>query len=92
MTHRIDLRIGEQGTMVLFQGLLDRPALLELAARCRVLSEGGTRVLVILSAGTRVEAGLVEELVRLEGITLEAESPFLARWIQSCLNPKAPGQ
>jgi|GEM_PF-5209684 len=87
MTHRIDLRTGEQGTTVFFQGLLDRPALSELATRCRTLSQKETRVRVILSAGTRVEASLVEELVRLEGVTLEAESPFLARWIQSCMNP-----
>ncbi|HOX47378.1 MAG TPA: hypothetical protein PK668_27540 [Myxococcota bacterium] len=51
------------------------------------MSQKETRVRVILSAGTRVEASLVEELVRLEGVTLEAESPFLARWIQSCMNP-----
>ncbi len=75
-------------TRVLFQGLLDRAALSELEAHCQAQKRSGGSVRVVLGAGTRVDADLLEELVRIEGIELEAKSPFLSRWLQSCLNAK----
>jgi hypothetical protein len=86
MTHRFDFQPSDQLTTILFQGLLDRPALSELEALCRARTRRGTSVRVLLAAGTKVEPGLVDDLVRIEDIALEAESPFLSRWIQSCQN------
>lgn len=87
MTHRIDHQASERLATILFQGLLDRPALAALESRCRELGRDGGEVRVRLAASTKVVVGVLEELVRLEGITLEAESPFLTRWIQSCMSP-----
>ena len=88
MTHRFDLRTSNRLTSILFQGLLDRAALSELEAHCQAQKRREVAVRVVLGAGTRIDADLLEELVRMEGIALEAESPFLSRWIQSCLNGK----
>jgi len=90
MTHRFDVHTSARQVTVLFQGLLDRPALSRIEALCRAERHRGMSVLVQLGAGTRVtEADLVEELVSIEGITLEADSPFLSRWIQSCREGRA---
>jgi len=88
MTHRLDLQTKDQCTTILFQGLLDRPAFCKLQSLCRAQQQKGLTVHVRLGAGTKVETELFEELVRIEGIALEAESPFLARWIQSCQDDK----
>ncbi len=85
MTHRLDVQASARHATVLFQGLLDRQALLGLEARCRAERCRGKSVLVRLGPGTTVvEAALIEELVSFEGITLEADSPFLEQWIRSC--------
>lgn len=88
MTHRFDLQTSEQQTTILFQGLLDRAALAELEAHCQAHQRRGETVRVVLGAGTRVEANLLEQLVRIEGIALAAQSPFLSRWIETCRNGK----
>lgn len=86
MTHRFDILKSDQLITIRFQGLLDRAALAELEALCLAQRTRGISVRVLLVAGTKVEAGLVEELVRIEGIALEAESPFLSRWIDGALS------
>lgn len=86
MTHRFDLQTNGGLITILFQGLLDRAALTELEAHCQAQMRRGGSVRVLLGAGTRIDADLLEELVHLEGIALEAESPFLSRWIQSFEN------
>ncbi len=37
---------------------------------------------VVLAAGTTAEPGLVEALLRIEGVAVAAESAYLTRWIQ----------
>ena len=86
MTHRFDLQTSDDFTTILFQGLLDRAALSELEAHCQVHKRRGGSVRVVLGAGTRIDADLLEELASIEGIALEAVSPFLSRWIRSCHN------
>ena len=81
MTHRFDIQTGDQLITILFQGLLDRAALSELEALCRAQTRKGVPVRVLLGAGTKLETGFVEKLLRIEGITVEAKSPFLARWL-----------
>lgn len=88
MTHRFDLQTSSELTTILFQGLLDRAALSELEDHCQAQKSRGCSIRVVLGAGTRIDADLLEELVSIEGIALEAKSPFLSRWIQSCLAGK----
>jgi hypothetical protein len=83
MTHRITIQTSREVVTILFQGLLDRPAFLELDALCRAHRQSGNLVRVRLGAGTKVDTGLLDPLLRLQGTTIEAESPFLARWIQT---------
>lgn len=84
MTYRISSAGQAPETILDFEGVLDRAALVDLAARCEALARRGTKVRVLLRTGTRVETGILDELTRLEGISLSAESAFLARWIESC--------
>ena len=92
MTHRLDIRKSDQRVTILFQGLLDRSGLSELEALCQAQANRGLTVHVRLGSATRIESELLEPLLRIKDISLEAESPFLARWILSCMDPKAPGQ
>lgn len=85
MTYRIDLETREQDVTVLFQGRLDEAALDDLATRCRDRLRRGSSVRVRLGVGTVVEGDVLERLAGLGGVSIEAESPFLSRWIQSCL-------
>jgi hypothetical protein len=82
MTHRIDIRTAALVTTVLIQGLLDRAAFDELSSLCRSHRLAGRSVHVVLGAGIRVHTDLVEALVRIEGVTIDAESAFLSRWIR----------
>jgi hypothetical protein len=85
MTYRIHMTgCGDEGTLV-FEGTLDRAALADLVGRCAAERRQSARVRVWLRAGTEVETGVLDELACLEGISLAAEAPFLARWIASCV-------
>jgi len=93
MTFKIQSTDREDERTLSFEGTLDRAALADLIARCEAELRQGVRVRVWLRAGTRVEAGVLDELVRVEGVALSAEAPFLARWIRSCVDRSgAPSQ
>lgn len=81
MTHRLDIQTTAEGTTVLFQGRLDQASLDELATLCRARRRAGRSLRVVLVAGTTVGPGLVEALLRIEGIEVAAESAYLSRWI-----------
>jgi hypothetical protein len=83
MTYRIELSAGDREVTLAFEGDLDRTALADLAARCAAQARRGVKVRLWLRAGTRVETGVLDELAGLDGVTLAAEAPFLARWIAS---------
>lgn len=89
MTYKIQQNGGQDKRTLSFEGTLDRAALADLIARCELELRQGLHVRVWLRAGTQVEAGVLDELVRVEGISLAAEAPFLARWIRSCVNRSA---
>jgi hypothetical protein len=92
MTHRFDLRTTEHLVTILFQGILDRPALSELETLCQSRRRDAAPVRVLLGAGTTVDSDLLENLLLVDGITVEAESPFLSRWIQRCLQARQSSQ
>jgi len=84
MTHRVDIQKDPEGVTVLFQGLLDGSAFAALVGLCRAQTAAARPVRVLLRAGTQVEADLLEALAATPGVSLEAESPFLARWLERC--------
>ena len=86
MTYKIQQTSREDERTLTFEGALDRAALADLVARCEAGRRQGVHVRVRLGAGTQVDTGVLDELVHLEGISLSAEAPFLARWIASCVN------
>jgi hypothetical protein len=86
MTYMIRQSGAGQAEALTFEGTLDRAALAELIACCAAALRRGLRVHVRLRAGTEVEAEALGELVRLEGVSLSAEDPFLTRWINSTTN------
>jgi hypothetical protein len=86
MTYKIHQTGPEDERTLTFEGTLDRAALADLASRFESERRHAGSVRVWLRVGTQVEAGVLDELVRLEGMSLSAEAPFLARWIASCVN------
>ena len=86
MTYKIQMNGRQDERTLAFEGTLDRAALADLIARCKAAHQQGIRLRVWLRAGTQVEAGVLDELVQVEGISLSAEAPYLARWIESCVN------
>jgi len=92
MTYRFDLQTGAELSTIFFQGRLDRSALSELETHCRTLKRRGLSVRVLLGAGTTVEIEVLDLLAHIEGIVLEADSPFLSRWIRSCRDNNGAGR
>jgi hypothetical protein len=90
MTYRIQMTGSDDARTLTFEGTLDGAALADLVARCDAAAGQRARVHVRLLAGTRVEAGALDDLVRVEGIVVTAEAPFLARWIDRCVGPLEP--
>ncbi len=81
MTHRIDQVSEAQKVRVIFQGLLDRSALSALQSLCASRRQQGNKVTVVLGAGTRIETGLMDEILGIPGVEITAESPFLSQLI-----------
>jgi hypothetical protein len=87
MTFKIEIQLsGREETTVSFEGALDRAALAGLLTRCEAELRRGVRVRVWLRAGTQVETGVLEELVRMPAISVAAEASYLARWIERCID------
>ena len=84
MTYRIEPITRSADVTLAFEGVLDRLALADLAARVAVAQRLRSRVEVRLRSGTEVETGALEQLVRLPGVAVTADAPFLSRWIASC--------
>lgn len=84
MTYRIDPTAEDDRLTFIFQGVLDRLALADLAERVARAGQKHSHVAVRLLTGTKVDAGALEELVRRPGISVSADAAFLSRWIASC--------
>jgi hypothetical protein len=81
VTHRLEIRDADDTTVSLeFQGLLDTAALRSLEAFLISARGEGTKVRLVLRSGTEVERSVLPVL-RLLDVTLEIESPYLARWL-----------
>ncbi len=85
--YRLDINHGENEVRVCFRGHLDPEALDDLVTHVAGVagSANAVPVRVVLQAGTLVDHELVSLLPRLAGVTVEAESPFLARWMSRCV-------
>ena len=84
MTHRFDLNRDPASITIEVHGVLDPPATDELEALCHAQLQRGVAVQVRLATGTTAAHEQLERLVRLEGVQLEAASPFLALWLERC--------
>jgi hypothetical protein len=84
VAYRIDSTVENDHLTFAFQGVLDRLALADLAERVARAEQNHSAVRVRLLAGTEVDAGALEELVRRPGISVTADASFLSRWIASC--------
>lgn len=80
MTHRLERGEASDLVSLEFHGQLDAAALESLRAAIALARARGAQVRVILRAGTEVERALLPALRELE-VTLEVESPYLARWL-----------
>lgn len=81
MTHRIDIRNQDATVRFEFHGLLDAAALASLeAAVASAVASGARAAVLVLRSGTEVDRSVLPELQALK-VTLEAESPYLARWL-----------
>lgn len=91
MTFRIGIVDAQVGPRVTFEGRLDVAALRAIEAQVRGLrSRSGAAVVgVLLLEGTEIDPECVEGVRALQGATVEAASPFLARWLGG--PPPAPG-
>ncbi len=80
MTHRIDIRNQNETVRFEFQGLLDAAAFASIEAAVASAVASGTRAVLVLRSGTEVDRAVLPELQGLK-VSLEAESPYLARWL-----------
>ncbi len=83
MTHRMEISESKGSARIEFQGTLDREALEDILACVRESQARGThRITLLLGSGTDVARECMEPLRRIDGLTIEAVSPFLARWMR----------
>jgi hypothetical protein len=80
VTHRIEVRNQPDTVRFEFHGLMDAPALASLEAAIAFARASGAQVQVVLRSGAEVDRAVVPEL-RALNVTLEVESPYLARWL-----------
>jgi hypothetical protein len=80
VTHRID--VARKGETICFEvhGLLDAAALAALQASVGAAAASGRTVRIVLKAGAQVDRECLPLLQALAP-DVEAESPYLARWI-----------
>lgn len=80
VTHRIEVRNETDTVRFEFHGLLDAPALASLEAAVAFARGSGAEVRVVLRAGAELDRAVLADL-RALNVTLEVESPYLARWL-----------
>ncbi len=78
MAYRIHERTESGSRWLELEGHLDRSALADVIAFCKVVRP----VKLVLRAGTDVSTDVLQELLGLR-LRVVAESPFLARWLES---------
>lgn len=84
MTFRLEVSGPGAPPRIVFCGLLDREALQALQDAVRALAARSARaVVVVLAEGTEAFPECVGALATLPAAEVQAESPFLARWIAS---------
>jgi hypothetical protein len=79
VTHRIDIRNQNETVRYEFHGLLDAAALASIEAAV-ASAASNSRAVLVLRSGTEVDRSVLPALQALK-VTLEAESPYLARWL-----------
>jgi hypothetical protein len=85
MTHRLELGQDGDATRIAFQGVLDPAAVEDVLAHARAARRSGAReVVLVLAAGTEAQREGLELLRGVDGLRVEAPSPFLARWLRQC--------
>lgn len=83
MTHRIEITDDRGSARIEFQGLLDQRALEDILTSARdARRRGAVQVILVLGSGTNVSRECIQTLRSMEGLTIEAVSPFLARWLR----------
>ncbi len=78
MTYRIDALRKHSAAVLAFQGLLDAAALDDLRRRIASLAAPAR---LVLRAGTEVDPVCFDALRRLPVAGIDAESPYLTRWL-----------
>ncbi|HET9552865.1 MAG TPA: hypothetical protein VFP50_07845 [Anaeromyxobacteraceae bacterium] len=82
MTYKIDANFAADGYRLEVHGLVDLTALVGIRGAIRVGRAGQAgKLRLVLKEGCQVEPAAMDELRRLDGVELIAESPFLARWL-----------
>ena len=83
MTYRIETSQDDGAEVLVFQGVLDRAALADIAAGCARARQRGARAVVLsLGAGSAVDAECIGPLRAIEGLVVRAASPFLAHCLR----------
>jgi len=83
MTYRIETSQDDGAEVLVFQGVLDRAAIADIAAGCVRARARGVRSLVLqLRAGCSVDGECIALLRAIEGLSVRAASPFLAHWLR----------
>ena len=83
MTYRIETSQDDEEITLVFQGLLDRAALEDIATGCAAARRRGARTVVLtLGVGSTVDGECLAMLRAVDGLTVRAASPFLTHWLR----------
>lgn len=83
MTYRIKTGVDTEVARITFEGLLDAEALGALLSTVAAARHGGAgAVRLVLGVGTTVDAGCINALRAVDGLVVEAASPFLSHWLR----------
>lgn len=85
MTYRIETSQATSEVSLSFQGLLDCAALEAVASGTAAARARGVSVVVLtLAPGTTVDRECIPGLRSIDGLRVQAASPFLAAWLAQC--------
>ena len=83
MTYRIETSQDDEEITLVFEGLLDRAALEDIASGCASARRRGAQSVVLaLGVGSTVDGECIAALRTIEGLSVRASSPFLAHWLR----------
>ncbi len=87
MTYRLTRSEASEALHLELQGTLDAAAVESLRAIALPRRAACLATTVTLAEGTEVDAESLASLLRVEGLTVAARSPYLQRWISTTLQP-----